>query len=74
MTLLASLLRELDNPKLSVDRRVELCCEIARDFENKGEYEERLAGMSWQALAYMLETRHKDLLKYRTPVRRRPRK
>ena len=40
MTLLASLLRELDNPKLSVDRRVELCCEIARDLENKGEYEE----------------------------------
>jgi hypothetical protein len=35
----------------------------------------RLAGMSWQALGYALRTRHKDLLKYRTPVRRRrPRK
>jgi DNA-binding NtrC family response regulator len=31
-------------------------------------------GMSYQALAYMLETRHKDLLKQRTPARRRPRK
>ena len=40
MTLRASLLRELDNPSLSVDRRAELCCDIARDFENKGEYEE----------------------------------
>jgi tetratricopeptide (TPR) repeat protein len=46
MTLLASLLRELDNPKLSVDRRVELCCEIARDFENKGEYEEARQALS----------------------------
>jgi tetratricopeptide (TPR) repeat protein len=34
----------------------------------------RLAGMSWQGLAYALRTRHKDLLKYRTPVRLRPRK
>ena len=31
-------------------------------------------GVSYQELHYMLETRHKDLLKYRTPVRRRPRK
>lgn len=34
----------------------------------------RSLGISFQALSYMLETRHKDLLKYRTPVRRRPRK
>ena len=40
MTLLASLLRELVNPNLSVGRRAEVCCELARDFENKGEYEE----------------------------------
>ena len=33
----------------------------------------RSLGISFQALTYMLETRHKDLLKYRTPVRRRPR-
>ena len=34
----------------------------------------RSLGMSWQALGYALRTRHKDLLKYRTPVRRRSRK
>ena len=34
----------------------------------------RNLGISFQALTYMLETRHKDLLKYRTPVRRRQRK
>lgn len=31
-------------------------------------------GISYQELHYMLDTRHKDLLQYRTPVRRRPRK
>ena len=40
MTLRASLLRELDNQNLSVNSRAELCCDIARDFENRGEYEE----------------------------------
>jgi len=34
----------------------------------------RSLGMSYQALSYMLETRHKDLLQQRTPARRRPRK
>lgn len=32
-----------------------------------------LLGMSYQKLAYILETRHKDLLKERTPIRRRAR-
>ena len=40
MTLRASLLREVLNPTVSVGRRVELCCELAQDFENRGEYEE----------------------------------
>jgi tetratricopeptide (TPR) repeat protein len=40
MTLRASLLRELEKPGLSVDRRAELCCESSRELENKGEYEE----------------------------------
>ena len=31
----------------------------------------RSLGISFQALTYMLETRHTDLLKYRTPVRPR---
>ena len=33
-----------------------------------------LLGMNYQSLAYIIESRHKDLLKERTPVRRRPRK
>ncbi|HEX7335094.1 MAG TPA: tetratricopeptide repeat protein [Pyrinomonadaceae bacterium] len=38
-------------------------------------YAARRLGISVQALTYMLNTRHKDLFKYRTPVRhRRPRK
>lgn len=40
MTLRTSLLRDLENPSISVDTRAELCCEAARQFENKGEYEE----------------------------------
>jgi DNA-binding NtrC family response regulator len=37
-------------------------------------YAAKLLGVSYQRLAYILETRHKDLLKERTPVRRRSRK
>jgi len=40
MTLRTSLLRELVNPNLDVGGRAELCCELAKEFENKGEYEE----------------------------------
>lgn len=40
MTLRASLFRELVKPNLSVVGRAELCCELAREFENRGEYEE----------------------------------
>jgi tetratricopeptide (TPR) repeat protein len=40
MTLRPSLLRELVNPNLSVGGRAKLCCELARDFENRGEYDE----------------------------------
>ena len=39
MSLRASLLRELENPSLSVDRRAELSCETAKAFENSGEYD-----------------------------------
>ena len=46
MTLLSSRLHELENPNLSVDDRAELCCEIAREFENKGEYEDALKTLS----------------------------
>lgn len=40
MSLRASLLRDLVNPSLSAGRRAELCCELAREFENRGEYDE----------------------------------
>src|SRR5215213_490644 len=40
MTLRTSLLRELVNPNLDVGGRAELCCKLAKEFENKGEYEE----------------------------------
>lgn len=40
MTLRASLLRTLDNSSLSVDNRVELCCEATRELEDRGEYDE----------------------------------
>ena len=39
MTLRASLLRDLENPNLSVDSRAELCCDVAKHFENKGQYD-----------------------------------
>lgn len=40
MSLRTSLLRTLENPQLSVNDRVELCCEATRKLENRGEYEE----------------------------------
>jgi tetratricopeptide (TPR) repeat protein len=46
MTLRASLLRQLENPDLSVGSRAELRCELAKEFENKGEYEEARAVLS----------------------------
>lgn len=46
MTLRASLLRELENTSLSVDRRAELCCELAQALEYKGEYEEARSVLS----------------------------
>lgn len=50
MTLRASRLHQLDDPSLGVNTRAELCCEIVRDFENKGEYEEAQKVLSgyWQ--------------------------
>ncbi len=51
MTLRASL-RELENQTLSVGGRAELCSELARDFENKGEYEKARKVLSpfWQRI------------------------
>jgi len=49
MTLPPSLLRELENPNLSVSNRAELYCEAAKVLEYKGEYEKarKLLGDYW---------------------------
>ena len=64
--------RALGQDKLALEHHV---IKLALE-QSKGRVNEaaRLAGMSWQGLAYALNTRHKDLLKYRTPVKRRKRK
>ncbi len=38
MTLRASLLRQLENPNLSRDQRAELCCQLAKEREESGDY------------------------------------
>lgn len=38
MTLAESLLRQLDDPTLSRDERAQLRCQIAADFEHRGQY------------------------------------
>jgi tetratricopeptide (TPR) repeat protein len=45
-------LRELDNAKLSVNQRAELCCEAAVQLENKGDYEDarKVLNPYWQRL------------------------
>ena len=52
MTLRASLRRELESPNLSADRRAILCCELAKQLEYKGEYEEARKALSryWNAI------------------------
>ena len=46
MTLPTPLLRQLENPNLSVDSRAELRCELAKEFEDKGEHEEARSVLS----------------------------
>lgn len=63
--------RGLGQEKISIEHDA-----IKRALEqNKGSvtHAARDLGVSYPALKYMLRTRYKDLLKYRTPVRRRPR-
>src|SRR5688572_14476753 len=52
MTLPPSLLRELENPNLSVNDRAELYCEAAKALEYKGEYEkaQKLLRDYWQGI------------------------
>jgi tetratricopeptide (TPR) repeat protein len=46
MALRSSLLRELENSNISVSRRAELCCALARDLEDRGEYDEARQALS----------------------------
>jgi tetratricopeptide (TPR) repeat protein len=50
MPLRTSLLRQLENPNLSVDSRAELRCNLAKEFEDRGEYDEarRILGDLWK--------------------------
>jgi tetratricopeptide (TPR) repeat protein len=50
MTLQTSLLRQLENPNLNRDQRAKLRCELAREFEDRGEHESAREAMSglWQ--------------------------
>ncbi len=52
MTLLSSLLRQLENPILSHDQRAELRCQLAKELEDKGKHEEarQAIGELWQRL------------------------
>src|SRR3977135_2110373 len=52
MILRTSLLRQLENPNLSVDSRAELRCDLAREFEDKGEYEDarEVLGEFWKRI------------------------
>ena len=52
MSLRTSLLRTLEVQDLGVDRRAELCCETAKELENKGEYDQACKVLSdyWRRL------------------------
>ena len=52
MNVQSSLLRQLENPKLSRDQRAELRCELAKALENAGDYEAARQAMSefWQRI------------------------
>lgn len=52
----------------------DLIKQALEQFEGSITYAAHGLGMTYQNLDYALNTRHKDLLKKRTPVRRRPRK
>jgi len=64
--------RDLGQEKTSIERdAIRLALNQAKGSVTNAA---RILGISYQSLAYMLNTRHEDLLKERTPVRRRPRK
>ncbi|MDQ1593267.1 MAG: two-component system, sensor histidine kinase and response regulator [Pyrinomonadaceae bacterium] len=52
MTLAETLLKQLENPALSRDERAQLQCQIAADFEHRGEYESARDALAelWQGV------------------------
>jgi len=52
MELSASLLRQLDNPNLSLNQRAELCCQLAKRYEDVGQLEtaRQAMGKLWQRI------------------------
>jgi CheY-like chemotaxis protein/predicted negative regulator of RcsB-dependent stress response len=52
MTLAETMLKQLENPALSRDERVRLQCEIAADFEHRGQYEAARDALAelWQGI------------------------
>ena len=57
-----------------VKRERDLIREALTKVNGKITYAAELLGIRYQTLAFLIETKHPDLLKKRTPVRRRPRK
>jgi Bacterial regulatory protein, Fis family len=55
-------------------RERELIHEALAKVNGKVTYAAELLGINYQYLAFLIETKHPDLLKKRTPVHRRPRK
>jgi tetratricopeptide (TPR) repeat protein len=52
MDIQTSLLRQLDNPNLTLDGKAELRCQLAREYEEKGDYEAARQSMGelWQRI------------------------
>ena len=52
MTLLSSLLNQLESPTLSPDQRAELRCQLAKGLEDTGDYEaaRQVMGELWQCV------------------------
>ena len=52
MTLAETLLRQIENPTLTYDERTQLRCQVAADFEHRGQYEAALDALIglWQGI------------------------
>ena len=62
MTLQASLMRQIENPELSLSQRTELRCEIAKELEETGNYEDarKVMGELWQRVGESPQVKELD--------------